>query len=135
MEDKEIHITIQTMMDYFVRYYAANYYDKSAYKYAHEIVANTGFVTAEEENGRLFLYALNPMHFIGIVNKEGRAVVWDFVSKLMKEKTGYEIALVQFKIDDIHGIDIHSDTLDYLESTWQMVYDEAMTFEQAFLED
>lgn len=135
MEDKEIHITIQTMMDYFVRYYAANYYDRSAYKYAHEIVANTGFVTAEEENGRLFLYALNPMHFIGIVNKEGRAVVWDFVSKLMKEKTGYEIALVQFKIDDIHGIDIHSDTLDYLESTWQMVYDEAMTFEQAFLED
>lgn len=135
MEDKEIHITIQTMMDYFVRYYAANYSDRSAYKYAHEIVANTGFVTAEEENGRLFLYALNPMHFIGIVNKEGRAVVWDFVSKLMKEKTGYEIALVQFKIDDIHGIDIHSDTLDYLESTWQMVYDEAMTFEQAFLED
>ena len=135
MEDKEIHITIQTMMDYFVRYYAANYYDKSAYKYAHEIVANTGFVTAEEENGRLFLYALHPMHFIGIVNKEGRAVVWDFVSKLMKEKTGYEIALVQFKIDDIHGIDIHSDTLDYLESTWQMVSDEAMTFEQAFLED
>lgn len=135
MEDKEIHITIQTMMDYFVRYYAVNYYDKSAYKYAHEIVANTGFVTAEEENGRLFLYALNPMHFIGIVNKEGRAVIWDFVSKLMKEKTGCEIALVQFKIDDIHGIDIHSDTLDYLESTWQMVYDEAMTFEQAFLED
>lgn len=135
MEDKEIHITIQTMMDYFVRYYAANYYDKPAYKYAHEIVANTGFVTAEEENGRLFLYALNPMHFIGIVNKEGRAVIWDFVSKLMKEKTGYEIALGQFKIDDIHGIDIHSDTLDYLESTWQMVYDEAMTFEQAFLED
>lgn len=135
MEDKEIHITIQTMMDYFVRYYAANYYDRSAYKYAHEIVANTGFVTAEEENGRLFLYALNPMHFIGIVNKEGRAVIWDFVSKLMKEKTGYEIALGQFKIDDIHGIDIHSDTLDYLESTWQMVSDEAMTFEQAFLED
>lgn len=135
MEDKEIHITIQTMMDYFVRYYAANFYDRSAYKYAHEIVANTGFVTAEEENGRLFLYALNPMHFIGIVNKEGRAVIWDFVSKLMKEKTGYEIALGQFKIDDIHGIDIHSDTLDYLESTWQMVYDEAMTFEQAFLED
>lgn len=135
MEDKEIHITIQTMMDYFVRYYAANYYDRTAYKYAHEIVANTGFVTAEEENGRLFLYALNPMHFIGIVNKEGRAVIWDFISKLMKEKTGYEIALVQFKIDDIHGIDIHSDTLDYLESTWQMVYDEAMTFEQAFLED
>lgn len=135
MEDKEIHITIQTMMDYFVRYYAANYYDKSAYKYAHEIVANTGFVTAEEENGRLFLYALNPMHFIGIVNNQGRAVIWDFVSKLMKEKTGYEIALGQFKIDDIHGIDIHSDTLDYLESTWQMVSDEAMTFEQAFLED
>lgn len=135
MEDKDIHITIQTMMDYFVRYYAANFYDRSAYKYAHEIVANTGFVTAEEENGRLFLYALNPMHFIGIVNKEGRAVIWDFVSKLMKEKTGYEIALGQFKIDDIHGIDIHSDTLDYLESTWQMVSDEAMTFEQAFLED
>lgn len=135
MEDKEIHITIQTMMDYFVRYYAANYYDKSAYKYAHETVANTGFVTAKEENGRLFLYVLNPMHFIGIVNKEGRAVIWDFISKLMKEKTGYEIALSQFKIDDIHGIDIHSDTLDYLESTWQMVYDEAMTFEQAFLED
>lgn len=135
MEDKDIHITIQTMMDYFVRYYAANFYDRSAYKYAHEIVANTGFVTAEEENGRLFLYALNPMHFIGIVNNQGRAAIWDFVSKLMKEKTGYEIALGQFKIDDIHGIDIHSDTLDYLESTWQMVSDEAMTFEQAFLED
>lgn len=135
MKDKEIHIMIQTMMDYFVRYYAINNFASEAYSCAHEVVANTGFVTAEEENGRLFLYALNPMHFIGIVNKEGRTVIWDFVSKLMKEKTGYEIALVQFKIDDIHGIDIHSDTLDYLESTWQMVYDEAMTFEQAFLED
>lgn len=135
MEDKNIHIAIQKMMDYFVRYYAINNFASEAYSCAHEVVANTGFVTAEEENGRLFLYALNPMHFIGIVNKEGRAVIWDFVSKLMKEKTGYEIALVQFKIDDIHGIDIHSDTLDYLESTWQMVYDEAMTFEQAFLED
>ena len=135
MKDKEIHIMIQTMMDYFVRYYAINNFASEAYSCAHEVVANTGFVTAEEENGRLFLYALNPMHFIGIVNKEGRTVIWDLVSKLMKEKTGYEIALVQFKIDDIHGIDIHSDTLDYLESTWQMVYDEAMTFEQAFLED
>jgi len=134
VEDKDIHIAIQKMMDYFVRYYAISNYDATAYKYAHEIVANTGFVTADEENGRLFLYALYPMNFIGIVNKEGRAVVWDYVQKLMKEKVGVEIAMGQFKIDDIHGIDIHDDTLDYLESTWQMV-DDAMTFEQAFLED
>lgn len=135
MEDKDIHIAIQKMMDYFVRYYAISNYDATAYKYAHEIVANIGFVTAEEENGRLFLYALCPMNFIGIINKEGRAVVWDYVQKLMKEKVGVEIAIGQFKIDDVHGIDIHEDTLGYLESTWQMVYDEAMTFEQAFLED
>ena len=134
VEDKDIHIAIQKMMDYFVRYYAISNYDATAYKYAHEIVANTGFVTADEENGRLFLYALYPMNFVGIVNKEGRAVVWDYVQKLMKEKVGVEIAMGQFKIDDIHGIDIHDDTLDYLESTWQMV-DDAMTFEQAFLED
>lgn len=136
MEDKDIHIAIQKMMDYFVRYYAiSNFFNEDAYDCAHDVVANTGFVTAEEENGRLFLYALNPMHFIGLVDKTGKAVVWDFVTKLMKEKTGYEIALGQFKIDDIHGIDIHGDTLEYLESTWQMVYDEAMTFEQAFMED
>lgn len=135
MEDKDIHIAIQKMMDYFVRYYAISNCDGAAYNCAHEIVANTSFVTAEEENGRLFLYALYPMNFIGIINKEGRAVVWDYVQKLMKEKVGVEIAMGQFKIDDVHGIDIHEDTLGYLESTWQMVYDEAMTFEQAFLED
>lgn len=135
MEDKDIHIAIQKMMDYFVRYYAISNYDEAAYDYALEIVAKTGFVTAEEENGRLFLYALCPMNFIGIINKEGRAVVWDYVQKLMKEKVGVEIAISQFKIDDVRGIDIHEDTLGYLESTWQMVYDEAMTFEQAFLED
>lgn len=135
MEDKDIHIAIQKMMDYFVRYYTANNYDDTAYEYAHKIVANIGFVTAEEENGRLFLYALNPMHFIGLVDKNGKAIVWDYVQKLMKERVGVEIAMGQFKIDDIHGIDIHEDTLGYLESTWQMVYDEAMTFEQAFMED
>ncbi len=135
MENKDIHIAIQKMMDYFVRYYAASNYDGAAYDYAHEIVANTGFVTAEEENGRLFLYALYPMNFIGIVNNKGRAVVWDYVQKLMKEKVGVEIAIGQFKIDDVHGIDIHEDTLGYLESTWQMYTDDAMTFEQAFLED
>lgn len=135
MEDRDIHIAIQKMMDYFVRYYAISNFDETAYNCALEIVARTGFVTAEEENGRLFLYALCPMNFIGIINKEGRAVVWDYVQKLMKEKVGVEIAMGQFAIDDVHGINIHKDTLDYLESTWQMVQDEAMTFAQAFLED
>ena len=136
MEDKEIHTAIQKMMDYFVRYYAINSYDSEAYKCAHEIVANIGFVTAEEKNGRLFLYALYPMNFIGIINNiTGKAIVWDYIQKLMKENVGVEIAIAQFKIDDVHGIDIHDDTLGYLESTWQMYIDDAMTFEQAFLED
>ena len=136
MEDKEIHTAIQKMMDYFVRYYAINSHDSEAYKCAHEIVANIGFVTAEEKNGRLFLYALYPMNFIGIINNiTGKAIVWDYIQKLMKENVGVEIAIAQFKIDDVHGIDIHEDALGYLESTWQMYIDDAMTFEPAFLED
>ena len=140
MEDKDIHISIQKMSDYFVRYYAEKLFksDEDTYaifEVAHHMLAQIGFVTAEEEKGRLFLYALYPMHLIGLINNEGRAVVWDYVQKLMKEKVGVEIAIAQFKIDDIHGIDIHEDTLEYLNSTWQMYKDDAMTFEQAFLED
>ncbi len=143
--DKDIHIEIQKMSDYFIRYYAEKDIERgnsienlnatAIFNYVHHILAQIGFVTAEEKNGRLFLYALYPMNFIGIVDTNGHAIVWDYVQKLMKEKVGVEIAIAQFKIDDIHGIDIHEDTLGYLESTWQMYIDGAMTFEQAFMED
>ena len=145
MEDKDIHIAIQKMSDYFIRYYAEKDIERgnsiencnatAIFNYVHHILAQIGFVTAEEENGRLFLYALYPMNFIGIIDTNGHAIVWDYVQKLMKEKVGVEIAMGQFKIDDVHGIDIHEDTLGYLESTWQMYIDGAMTFEQAFTED
>lgn len=139
--DKDIHIEIQKMSDYFIRYYAEKDIERgnsieninatAIFNYVHHILAQIGFVTAEEKNGRLFLYALYPMN----VDTNGHAIVWDYVQKLMKEKVGVEIAMAQFKIDDIHGIDIHEDTLGYLESTWQMYIDDAMTFEQAFMED
>lgn len=141
MEEKDIHISIQKMADYFVRCYAEKDIERgnsnatAIFNYVYNVLAQIGFVTAEEKNGRLFLYALYPLNFTGIVDISGHAILWDYVQKLMKEKVGVEIAMGQFKIDDIHGIDIHKDTLDYLESTWQMYIDGAMTFEQAFLED
>lgn len=145
MEDKEIHIAIQKMSDYFVRCYAEKDIERgnsietcnatAIFNYVYNVLAQIGFVTAEEKNGRLFLYALYPLNFTGIVDINGHAILWDYVQKVMKEKVGVEIAMGQFKIDDIHGIDIHKDTLEYLESTWQMYIDGAMTFEQAFMED
>lgn len=143
MEDKDIHIAIQKMSDYFVRYFAEKLFDKekpdndtfAIFDVAHHVLAQIGFVTAEEENGRLFLYALYPMRLIGLVNNSGNTVLWNYIQKLMKEKVEVEIAIAQFKIDDVHGIDIHEDTISYLESTWQMYKDDAMTFEQAFMED
>ncbi len=144
MEDKDIHIAIQKMSDYFVRCYAEKDIERgnsietcnvTAIFNAYNVLAQIGFVTAEEKNGRLFLYALYPLNFTGIVDINGHAILWDYVQKVMKEKVGVEIAMCQFKIDDIHGIDIHKDTLDYLESTRQMYIEAAMTFEQAFMED
>lgn len=138
MEDT--HILVQKMMNAFINYYVDKGWLHSTtqsqwtlYEDVHHLVASIGFVSADYVNGKLILYALLPSHFIGLVNNAGKPIVWNYVQDFMKKHTGVEIAIGKYKPEEHHESFIAEDTIEYLESTWQMVVDGAMTFEQAFL--
>lgn len=136
MEKKETHIFVQKMMDKVVQFYYEQVkedyrgvgYDteEEAFYRAYNIVADTAFVTADLENDKLFLYALDPHAFICYKS------MWDYLSNWAKTTYNVTLTISIFEINKPNGEYIYKDTKDYLTETKSMVDDTAMTFCSAF---
>ena len=139
MESEEIKLFTSKVVNAIVKYYVKELSTEKSgwelYNVIHHCIASIGFVMAEQVNDKVIFHVLNPAHFIGIVDKKGNPVIWNFVQASIKKETGITIAVTKFNPGNITGgeVSVIDDALEYLESTWQMVYDKEMTFEQAFL--
>jgi len=133
---KEIHIFIQKMMDKVVQFYYEHVkeeykgigYDteEEAFYRAYSVVADTAFVTADLENDKLFLYALDPHFFIHYNS------LWDYLSNWAKTTYNITLTISMFEINNPTGEYIYKDTKNYLTETKRMVDDTVMTFCSAF---
>jgi len=142
MENKEIHNFIQKMMDKIVQFYYIEVkkefdgegYDtnEESFTRAINIITSTAFVSADLDNNRLFLYALDPSAFIPF-NSSGKCEMWDFLMDWAKETYKINIAISKFEMTEPKGISIYKDTKDYLLESKRMVDDEVSTFEDSFL--
>ena len=145
MNKREKELFMQKLIDKVVCFY----YDKVKEEYGGEgydtneesfsralaIVTSTAFVSLDYENGRVFLYALDPMAFLPVNVHTGKTDLWDYLRHWSEEDYKVQIALGKFEMSDPHGEPIYKFTKEYLLETKRMVDDEAMTFQEAFLED
>ena len=144
MSDSEIELFVEKMMDKIVQFYhnqvtsefGGEGYDtdEESFYRALGAVTATAFVSAESVGKRLFLYALDPMGFLP-VNVKGEHLLWDFIRNWAKEKFNLELALGKYTRDVELIVPIYDHTKEYLLETKRMVDDEAMSFQDAFLED
>lgn len=142
MENKEIHEFIQKMMDKIVQFYyievkkefGGEGYDtnEESFTRAINIVISTAFVSADSDNSRLFLYALDPSAFIPF-SSSGECEMWNFLRDWAKESYKISIAIGKFEMTEPKGISIYQDTKNYLLESKRMVDDEVSTFEDSFL--
>lgn len=108
---------------------------QSVFMDACEVVTGAGLVTLDRENDKIFLYALDPMEFLR-VDKSGIDLLWKDLGGWVKEKYGFTLCIAKYDVKEVgKGEPIYKYTKEYLWHTWQMVYDDAMTFEEAFLGD
>lgn len=143
MEKKEIHIFIQKMMDKVVQFYHADVkkefggegYDtnEESFTRALNIVKSTAFVSADLENDKILLYALDPFAFIPF-SANGHCYLWDFLQKWANNYYKITLAIAKFDMEKPLGVPIYRDTKEYLLESKRMVDAEVITFEAEFLE-
>ena len=143
MEKKEIPVFIQKMMDKIVQFYHVEVkkefdgegYDtnEEAFTRALNIVTSTAFVSADLENDKIILYALDPCAFIPFT-VSGHCDLWSFLQNWVNNYYKITLAIAKFDMKKPLGIPIYHDTKDYLSESKRMVDDEAVTFEAEFLE-
>mgnify|MGYP003501160369 CR=1 FL=1 len=144
MEKKEISIFIQKMMDKIVQFYYNEVkeefggvgYDTNEESFirALDLVKSTAFVSADLDNNKMFLYALDPYAFINF-NVSGHCDLWNFLSNWAKSCYNITLAIGKFSVNETNqGVPIYHDTKNYLLESKRMVDDDAMAFKTEFLE-